>query len=239
MSRLDEAVTRVLRAKANLGLDKSKLVDLDALAHSFDRPEFERAALDIADRGVTLLRDDQHILPLDPAKPRRLLLVGISGDNDPYPAGNLENEIRWRVDSLASVRMDTTFVRAANARLPSPDTYDVAIAAIFVRVADRKGSVGLPDDEAAVVDRLLAAGKPVIVACFGSPYLIERFPAAKTWIAAFSTVDVAQWAVGRALFGQAGIGGRLPVNIPGVAAIGAGLDLPANPMKLRACKRSD
>src|SRR6202163_1607338 len=234
MSRLDEAVTRVLRAKAKLGLNKVNLVDLDALAHSFDRPEFARAALDIADRGVTLLRDDQHILPLDSTRPTRILLVGISGDNDPYPAGNLENEIRWRVDSLASVRMDTTFVRAAAARLPSPDTYDVAIAAIFVRVADRKGSVGLPDDEAAVIDRLLAAGKPVIIACFGSPYLVERFPAAKTWVAAFSTVDVAQHAVGRALFGQVPIAGRLPVNVPGVAPLGAGLDLPANPMKLLA-----
>ena len=234
LSRLDEAVTRVLRAKAKLGLYKSKLVDLDALATSFDRPEFDRAAQDIADRGVTLLRDDQHILPLDSSKPLRILLVAVSGDNDPYPAGNLENEIRWRMDSLATVRMDTTFVRAETARLPSPDTYDVAIAAVFVRVADRKGSIGLPDDEAAVVDRLLAAGKPVVVACFGSPYLAERFPAAKTWIAAFSTVDVAQRAVGRAIFGQTPIGGRLPVNIPGVAALGAGLDLPGNPMKLRA-----
>ncbi len=234
MSRLDEAVTRVLRAKASIGLNKSKLVDLNSLAQNFDRPEFERAALDIADRGVTLLRDDQHILPLDSTKPQRVLLVAVSGDNDPYPASNLENEIRWRLDSLTSVRMDTTFVRADTVRLPSPDTYDVAIAAVFVRVADRKGSVGLPNDEAAVVDRLLAAGKPVIVACFGSPYLIERFPGAKTWIAAFSTADVAQRAVGRALFGQVAIGGRLPVNVPGVVAIGAGLDVPANPMKLRA-----
>ena len=81
MSRLDEAVTRVLRAKAKLGLNKSKLVDLDALARNFDRPEFERAALDIADRGITLLRDDQHILPLDSTKPQRVLLVAVSGDS--------------------------------------------------------------------------------------------------------------------------------------------------------------
>jgi len=85
-----------------------------------------------------------------------------------------------------------------------------------------------------VIDRLLASGKPVIVACFGSPYLVERFPAAKTWVAAFSTVDVAQHAVGRALFGQIPIGGRLPVNVPGVASLGAGIDLAANPLKLRA-----
>jgi len=234
MSRVDEAVTRVLRAKAKLGLDKSKLVDLDALPRNFDRPEFARAALDIADRGVTLLRDDQRILPLDATKPMRVLLVAASGDNDAYPAQDLEDEIRWRVDSLATVRMDTRFVRAETAKLPSAESYDVAIAAIFVRVADRKGSVGLPDDEAAVIDRLLASGKPVIVACFGSPYLVERFPAAKTWVAAFSTVDVAQHAVGRALFGQIPIGGRLPVNVPGVASLGAGIDLAANPLKLRA-----
>ena len=118
MSRLDEAVTRVLRAKAKLGLNKSKLVDLDALARNFDRPEFDKAALDIADRGITLLRDDQHMLPLDATKPARVLLVAVSGDSDPYPAGNLENEIRWRVDSLATVRMDTRFVRADTVKLP-------------------------------------------------------------------------------------------------------------------------
>jgi beta-N-acetylhexosaminidase len=233
ISRIDDAATRVLRAKAKLGLNKSKLVDLDALARNFDRPEFDRAALDIADRGITLLRDDQHILPLDATKPIRALLVAVSGDNDAYPAEDLEKEIRWRVDSLASVRTDTRFVRADTAKLPAADSYDVAIAAIFVRVADRKGSIGLPDDEAAVVDRLLAAGKPVIVACFGSPYLVARFPAAKTWVAAFSTVDVAQRAMGRALFGQVPVGGRLPVNVPRVAPLGAGLDLAAQLMKLR------
>jgi beta-N-acetylhexosaminidase len=239
MSRLDEAVTRVLRAKAKLGLNKSKLVDLDALARNFDRPEFDRAALDIADRGITLLRDDQHILPLDATKPRRILLVAVSGDSDPYPAGNLENEIRWRLDSLNVIRMDTRFVRAETVKLPSPDTYDVAIAAVYVRVTDRKGSIGLPDDEAALVNRLLAAGKPVVVAGFGSPYLAESFSSAKTYIAAFGTGDIAQRAMGRALFGQTAVGGHLPVNVPGVASLGAGLDLAANPMKLREASSQD
>jgi CubicO group peptidase (beta-lactamase class C family) len=46
-------------------------------------------------------------------------------------------------------------------------------------------------------------------------------------------VDGAQRAVGRAFFGQVAVGGRLPVNIPGVASLGAGLDLAANSMELR------
>ena len=48
MARLDDAVRRVLLAKAKLGLNVSKLVDLEALAGKLDRPEFTQAALDIA-----------------------------------------------------------------------------------------------------------------------------------------------------------------------------------------------
>ena len=39
-------------------------------------------------------------------------------------------------------------------------------------------------------------------------------------------------------FGQRAVGGRLPVNIPGVAALGAGLNLAANPMELREADAS-
>lgn len=237
MARVDEAVRRILRAKAKVGLEKNRLVDVDRLNERFARPEFARRAQDIADRGVTLVRDDAHLLPLDATQPLRVLLVAISGDPDPYPGEALEKEIRARVDALETIRADTSFVKAETVKLPPPDRYDLAIAALFVRVADRKGTVGLPPEEAALVERLLAAGKPAIVACLGNPYLIERFPAARTWIAEFSTVDVAQRAVGRALFGQVAIGGRLPVSLPGIAKPGAGLDVATNPMTIRAAPR--
>ncbi len=238
MARVDDALTRILRAKAKLGLHRKKLVELEALGEAFGRPEFARQAQEIADRGVTLLRDAAHLLPLDATRPMRALLLAVSGDPDVYPAEDLEREIRWRVDSLKVVRTDTRFVPAETIELPAPESYDVAIAAILVRVADRKGTVGLPEGQAILVNRLLATGKPVVVACFGSPYLIERFPAARTWLAAFSTFDVAQRAAARALFGEATIGGKLPVSVPGAVPggmkIGDGLSVAANPMKLRA-----
>ena len=62
-----------------------------------------------------------------------------------------------------------------------------------------------------------------MVASFGSPYLIERFPNAKTWLAEFSTNDVSQRAVARALFGQVAIGGQIPVTVPGTVERGDGL----------------
>jgi len=238
MSRIDEAVARVLRAKATLGLHKTKLVDLEALSAKFGRPEFVQQAQEIANRGVTLLRDSAHLLPLDATQPTQALLVAIAGDPDPYPGEDFEREIRWRVDSLEVVRSDTRFVKVEAVKLPPPQKYDVAIVALYVRVADRKGTVGLPEEQAVLVDELLATGKPVVLVCFGNPYLIERFPAAKTWLAVFSNVDVAQRAAGRALFGQVGIGGRVPVSVPGAAPagikLGDGLAVVANPMKLHA-----
>jgi CubicO group peptidase (beta-lactamase class C family) len=67
----------------------------------------------------------------------------------------------------------------------------------------------------------------------GSPYLIERFPNAPTWLAEFSTNDVSQRAAGRALFGQIAIGGQIPVTVPGTVKLGDGMHLAAKPMTLQ------
>jgi beta-glucosidase-like glycosyl hydrolase/CubicO group peptidase (beta-lactamase class C family) len=232
VSRIDESVRRILQAKARLGLDKNRLVDIARLNEEFARPEFAAQAQAMADRGVTLLRDSQKLLPLDATRPLRVLLVSLSADTDPYPGEIFEAEIRWRVDSLKALRADTQFVNVNNLKLPPPDSYDVAIAALFVRVADRKGNVGLPDDQRAFVNQLLATGKPAAVVAFGNPYLIERFPNAKTWLAEFGTNDVSQRAAARALFGQAAIVGEIPVTVPGTVKRGDGLRVPANPMTL-------
>src|SRR5271155_960728 len=231
--RIDASVRRILSAKARLGLNKNRTVDVARLNERFARPEYEYQSQSIADRGVTLLRDTPRLLPLDSTRPMRALLVAISSDADPVPGESIEPEIRPRVDSLKVLRADTQYVTVGALKLPPPDTYDVAIAALFVRVADRKGDVGLPDDQLAFMNQLLAAGKPTVVAAFGSPYLIERFPNAKTWVAEFSTNDVSQRAAVRAIFGEVAISGTMPVTVPGVVRRGDGLQVAANPMTLQ------
>jgi len=232
-ARIDESVRRILQAKSRLGLDKDRLVDIGNLNEKFAKPEYEAQAQAIADRGVTLLRDNAHLLPLDATRPLRVLLVSLSADADPYPGENIEPEIRWRVDSLTALRADTQFASANWLKLPPPESYDVAIAALFVRVTDRKGNVGLPDNQRAVVNQMLASEKPVVVMSFGSPYLIENFPDAKTWLAEFSTNDVSQRAAVRALFGQVATQGQIPVTVPGTQKRGDGIHVAANPMTLQ------
>jgi beta-N-acetylhexosaminidase len=237
MARIDEAVGRVLRAKARLGLAGRRLVDLDRLEKVFARREPARLAEEIAARGITLLRNDTGLLPLDARRAPRVLLAAISADPDPAPGRALEEELRKRAKKLAVVRADSRFSPPAQAHLPAPEDYDLAIVALFVRVADRKGTVSLPEEAATLAKRLLVAGKPAVVASFGSPYLVARFPEARSWLAAFTTREPAERAMARALFAETAISGRLPVTVPGVAPMGAGLNLPAAQGVLKIASR--
>ena len=145
--RLDASVRRILEAKARLGLNANRLVDLNALNAKFGSVAWQAEAQDISDRGVTLLRDTPHRLPLDGTKPARALLVSLYADPEPYPGEDLERELQSRFDSLTTLRADTKFVKADMLKLPAPDTYDVAILALFVRVSDRKGNVDVPAEQ--------------------------------------------------------------------------------------------
>jgi len=231
---LDASVRRILEAKARLGLEKERFADLAALNEKFGSVNWQREAQDISDRGITLLRDTPHRLPLDGTKPSRALLLAFYADPEPYPGEDLERELRKRFDSVTTLRADTRFVSAANLKLPSPDSYDVALLALFVRVSDRKGNVDVPAEQAALAEQVYKAGKPVITIAFGSPYLIEGFPQAETWLGAFGISDVAQISAAKALFGEIPTRGHLPVTIPGNnLKAGFGIEVPANPMKLQ------
>jgi beta-N-acetylhexosaminidase len=233
--RLDASVHRILLAKAKLELSEHRLVDLNAINQKLGSVTWQNEAQEISDRGITLLRDNAHRLPLDATKPSRALLLAFYADPEPYPGEDLERELKSRFDSVTTLRADTRFINAGTLKLPPPESYDVVILALFVRVSDRKGNVDIPAEQAALAEQVYKTGKPVITVGFGSPYLIERFPQAETWLAAFGISDVAQISVARALFGQIPVHGHVPVTIPGAnLKAGSGIELPANPMTLQA-----
>src|ERR1700674_3049786 len=232
--RLDASVRRILQAKARLDLNTTRLVDVNAINQKFGSAAWQKEAQEISDRGVTLLRDTPRRLPLDGTKPSRALLLALYADPEPYPGEDLERELRSKFDSVTTLRADTRFVNASILKLPPPDSYDVTILALFVRVSDRKGNVDVPAEQTALAEQIYKAGKPVITVGFGRPYLIEEFPQAETWLAVFGISDVAQISVARALFGQIPVRGHLPVTVPGVnLKAGFGIELPANPMTVQ------
>jgi beta-N-acetylhexosaminidase len=62
--RIDESVRKILAMKAAVGLDKNPFVDLDQVLALTSKPEDIAFAQDVADKAVTLVRENAQLLPL-------------------------------------------------------------------------------------------------------------------------------------------------------------------------------
>lgn len=84
-ARLEEAVKRILATKASLRLPEKKeegtLVPRREALEILNCETHDTWAKECADKGVTLVKDTQNLLPLDPSKHKRVLLE-IMGDFD-------------------------------------------------------------------------------------------------------------------------------------------------------------
>jgi beta-N-acetylhexosaminidase len=87
-SRLNEAVTRILAFKASLKLhekaQKGTLVPAAAALKEIGTKENADAAARCADAGVTLIKDTQRLLPINPAKHKRIYLNVLEDSDNPH-----------------------------------------------------------------------------------------------------------------------------------------------------------
>lgn len=78
MSRIDDAVGRVLRVKYELGLFENAMPKAELKAN-FGRPEFIEAALDAARESLILLKNEKSVLPI--SKNAKVLVTGPTSDS--------------------------------------------------------------------------------------------------------------------------------------------------------------
>jgi beta-glucosidase len=75
-SLIDEAVARVLRAKFELGLFDHPFVDPQKAVQSASTPADDQLALQAARETITLLKNENNLLPLDLSKTKRIAVIG-------------------------------------------------------------------------------------------------------------------------------------------------------------------
>lgn len=78
MSRIDNAVRRILRVKFELGLFENSMPDKSLLAN-FGKTEYPQVALEAARESLVLLKNDNNILPL--AKNKKVLVTGATANS--------------------------------------------------------------------------------------------------------------------------------------------------------------
>jgi len=252
--RLDASVLKILRAKASLGLETNRLVDIAAIPRLVGSPENAAIGQRISDASITLVRDNGKLLPLrdgrpgrslpslpvvyQPVKPPPALLVIILCDSLRADDGHvLERQIRIRAPDARVVYVDPRVAAArSEAVLQAVDGAQQVVVAVYVvpsaartRTVARgqKNSASLPDSTAKLLREILdRATEKTAVLAMGTPYLTEDFPAIQNYICTFSNATVSEVSAARALFGEIPSPGHLPVNISNTSVPSAKIGQP-------------
>ena len=227
--RLDESVTRILVAKAHVGLAAKRLVDLDEIHSVVNDPESNAIAQEICDRSITLVRNQGDLVPLKaPAVSTTAFFALVEGKASTEGLA-MAAEVRRRASGASVTILDSSMsdmdLEAAVSRAGQASQY---VVMAFASVAAYRGTAALAGGFSQFVQELVATKKPVALISMGNPYLLRGFPDVAAYIATYSTVPPSEVSAVKALFGEIAIGGKLPVSIPGLADYGAGISLAAS-----------
>lgn len=241
-SRIDEAASKILFAKFQLGLFERRYADEAQIAQAVLAPAHVELALEGARKSLVLLKNDQNLLPLSAA--RSILVTGPNADDQSLlgdwartqPDGNV-------VTLLAGLRaLAPSGVRVQHAPTgPIAAITDEQIAAATAAARDvdvvvlALGENSLRDNPARTsgenVDRptleppgrqldlmraLVATGKPLVVV------LVNGAPIASEWMVEHAAALLEAWepgmrggtAIAEALFGLYNPSGKLPITVP-------------------------
>ncbi len=221
--RIDASVRRLLEMKARVGLHRSRKVSLDRI----DDAVGTRAHLAFADsaaaRSITLPRDRDGLLPLDPRRYQRVLHLTYARAEDLVAGRALTSSLGAYFPHLASRRMMPESPGAAWTSLEwEAGAAELVLVSVFVPPRAGAGDVGVPETLIRFVEKN-ARRRPTVVVSLGNPYLLSAFSEVGTYLIAWGPHEVSQRAVARALVGEGAITGTLPISLPPFHLIGEGL----------------
>jgi beta-glucosidase-like glycosyl hydrolase len=225
-TRIDTSVKRILEAKARVGLHKQRFVDLDVLDTKIATSAHRRQAELTLESSITLVKNEQNIVPLL-REGRKLAVLSLSSDRGGYFAGRrfVEEMLKRSPEAFTFYAEATTgkeYLERIQKRIGEAD---VCVVGLFSRLRGFKGSVGLEGKHVDLIHKLTARDKDIVVISFSSPYFLRHFPDVGAYLCAYRYSSEAQAVAVKALFGEIGIQGRLPVSIPGLFPLGHGLKI--------------
>jgi beta-N-acetylhexosaminidase len=225
-----QALVRGLIETSAVEQSRRRVAGLRQWLSGFDQPdldvvgcaEHQDLARQLAQRSITLVRDEAGLLPVRLAKDARVLVV-VPRPTDLTPA-----------DTSSTVEMG--LAELVRRRHPRTEAIEVElapaagdIAAIRQRAADcdllllGTVSANLQSGQAALANALLDTGRPTVTVALRTPWDLAAYPRAMTHVCSFGILPPTIDALVAALWGDAPFGGRLPVELAGLYPRGHGL----------------
>ncbi|MDE6541312.1 MAG: serine hydrolase [Muribaculaceae bacterium] len=213
-STIEQRCKQVLRYKYVLGLSGKQRVgtDIAALRADINSPQAERVNRLVTAATMTLLRNDDNILPIGNLAKSSIAIVSIGAKAD--------NEFAELCSRYARVdRYSVTDAsRLSAATAAAIRKHDVVVAGIFTDKPWARETAAM-----------LRGSNGLVEVFFINPYRMGRFDAAiksaKAVLLAYDDTPLTREYAAQALFGGINVDGVLPVGVKGLFDQGAGLRL--------------
>ncbi len=214
--RVEDAVTRILGLKAALGLHKKsideRIAPLEKVKEIVKSKAHLALAKEAAGKSITLVKDVNHLLPIDPQKHKRITLVdrgapGLFAGMPSKPMAAFTSELEGRGFVVSKFDPDNQ---------PNPENCDLLIYVFAV-----ESSLGLSHIH---IDWMAEQGGmkggmqrywhevPTLMISFGHPYYLRDTPRVPTYINAYNTTAAAQVAAVERIVGEKKFEGSSPVD---------------------------
>ena len=207
MSRIDDAVRRILRAKYRLGLFDEPNTGGKGF-EKFGCDEFAAASLHAAEESMVLLKNEQNVLPI--AQGKKILLVGPNANQMRCLHGGWS--YTWQGSRAEDMSEKYNTIASAKA--------DVIVACIgensYTETPGNLSDLWLSEPQRNLVKAMAKSGKPVVLVLNeGRPRLIADIePLAKAVVDIFIPGNYGGDALANLLAGDANFSGKMPYTYP-------------------------
>jgi beta-N-acetylhexosaminidase len=223
-SRIDESVLRILRVKEQMGLPTDRTVDLEAVQRTVGVPNHLQVAQEIAERSLTLLRNEGGLLPLAGRSSADVLSITYRRESDLMAGGAFETRLRETYPRLRTAVIGADTPDSEYERLlERTETSDLVVFSLYIPEVSTDDQVAGSEELIDLVRAVAASGRPHVIVSFGNPYLLSEFPDARSYLLAWGDAAASQRAAAGALLGDVSVTGRSPIRIPPSVELGDGI----------------
>ena len=218
IEQINDSVRRILLAKQWLDIEHRKLVNLNRVKDDASPESHRDLAKKIAEASITLVKDENHYMPLKRVSSGNLLNI-ILQDKTDLEVGNGYIKNINNFYSADHIRIDPAadslrYAQAVEMALKAP----AVLVTSYVQALSGSGTLKLTEKQQEFIHtlaRMMPKEKPLIFISLGTPYLINYFPEITTYLCTYSSKEASEESVVKALKGKLKPRGILPVSLQG------------------------
>ena len=219
---IDIKCLKVLREKEKWGIHKSEQVSTDKIYNVLNSPKAKDLHERISNATMTIIKNDNDILPIDFTQNKVASLVIGSGANNTFQK---QLSLSGKISSYQLNK--TTNAQSGAATINKLKGHDLVVVGVFGLSDNPRNKYGL---SAQTLNLLGALSKleNVVLVVFGNPYSLANIQNLNNFnsiLVAYHSTAVAQTSAAKAVLGLIDVDGKLPVSVNKDFPSGLGFDV--------------